>query len=199
MRVTRKALDAHVFVLKHCNVHTSRNTVQISPTGPRPCEAAEGLRFFRTSHNHESRGRSRIQSASTMEQCCDGSVGTKCVVVDVKALLRHIFQRDDLSNPGENSGLCHVTLGTKFRVEHMATQTLVICGFRQEVVSRHTWAQTLCRAPTHANHNDLSHLPRSQMHRTRQAYASQSCVCENWICKRFVHNRLPLDFFCRIL
>ena len=45
-------------------------------------------------------------------------------------------------------------------------------------MSRHTWVQILCRAHVHANQNDVLPSPRSQIHHTRQAISSQSCVCE---------------------
>ena len=64
--------------------------------------------------------------ASTMKQVCDGSIGgsnfgrgrTKCVVVKVTSFC--------------NKGLCHVVLGTKLRVEYIATQTQMIRRSCQE-------------------------------------------------------------------
>ena len=57
---------------------------------------------------------------------------------------------DFLSNSGENKRLCYVIPGTKRRVEHRATP----------------------------DPNDSSLLSGSQIHRTRQSYTFQSCVCE---------------------
>ena len=99
---------------------------------------------------------------------------------------------DVSSNSGENQGLCHVIPGTKHRVEHMATQT-----------------HMMCRS-----------LSRSHIHRARQAYTYQSCVSE-WLglqllCQQYLGtlrecsqlcfragegesgSRPPDDCFCRI-
>ena len=121
-----------------------------------------GARLCRKSLNFRYVPKSRItrvvqnpRHASTMKQVSDGSTesfweSTRCVVVAVKSLLRHISGGDVLSNPGENKGLCHVIPGTKLCVEHTATQTLLICRIRQEA-----------RSTEHINHNTF-----------------QSCVCE---------------------
>ena len=77
---------------------------------------------------------------------------TKCVVVEVKSLLRHIFQE---RRPVE------------FWCE-------------QGALSRHTWVQTSCpcRTHSHASPNDLTLSPRSQVHRTRRAQTFHSSACE---------------------
>ena len=74
---------------------------------------------------------------------------TKCVVVEVKSSLLHIFPR----------------------------KRFVEFWTEQDSSSRHTWDQTFCRAPGHANPNDLQLLPRNQNHSKRHANMSQSCVC----------------------
>ena len=73
----------------------------------------------------------------------------KCVDVEVKSLLRHIFQRNVSSNFGENKRLRHVILGSKLRVKHIATKTQMICRFCQihRTSQAHTFQSCVCEPP----------------------------------------------------
>ena len=140
-----------------CSTFPTRSNVRFlhgvpkheNPQGPRMCEAVPRKRLdFR--HVPQPRV---FQMPSTMKQVCDGSTGgynlgesTKCVIVEVKSFLRHIL-------PAETS--CRILVRTRgfvtsyprpnFCVEHIATQSQMICFFCQEARSTEHVTQILKR------------------------------------------------------
>ena len=71
-----------------------------------------------------------------------------------------------------------VVVGVKSFLRHVPTETSCRILVRTRGSLRHTWLQTSCRAHGHAIPDDVTHSPRSQVHRTRGAYTFQSSACE---------------------
>ena len=81
-----------------------------------------------------------------MKQVCDGSIGGNNLGKhEVCCREGEIILPTRFPAETNSGGLCHVILGTKFRVGHVATQTLLMCCFCQEA-----------RYTEHVNHQ----LPR---------------------------------------
>ena len=127
-----------------------------NPPLPKPCESVPQEFGFPARPSTTSRTCVPESKAYDHDEACSRWPhkrksrweSTKRVVVKVKTFLRHIVQR----------------------------KRLVEFWYEQGALSRHTWNQILCRAHSHGNPNDLPFLPRSQIHRKRQASTNQSCV-----------------------
>ena len=203
--VMRKPSDEYVFVLKQCNVHPSQNMFE--QHGANLCcprfEPETTFAFwtviparvwiFGTSHN-ESHG-SRIHGMRTRSKF---SMALAEITLE---------EQEECCRGSETIAATHVSVETSCRIL-LRTRDFV------------TWDHTSCRAHSHANPNDSSFLPRSQIHQTRQTNTFQSCVCEpldlQSLCQQYLStsrecfqlfserakesgSRPPGDCSCRIL
>ena len=78
---------------------------------------------------------------------------------------------------------------TKFEITaatHVPAETSCRIPVRNEVLSRHTWVQTSCRA--HAMPDDVTLSSRSQVHRHVEQKLSGHAFLNRWTCSRFVNS-----------